>query len=237
MSAHAFTNTRWTLVQTLHEADAPRAAKALNELCQIYWRPLYAFVRRSGRDHHEAQDLTQAFFAHLLDKNAFERADAGKSRLRNFLLGSLKNFLINDYQASQREKRGGALVKIAMDDAEQIYDAHLQNTDTPECLYEREWALTLLDQVFAELEAETIARGQERLFMLTKDALLGDKTETGYQAIAKELELSESAVKVAVHRLRRRYRQLLRRQIIDTLVDGANPDEELDGIISALRPT
>lgn len=238
MNGYRFDNTRWSLVQRLREDDAPRAALALNELCQIYWRPLYAFVRRSGRSHHEAEDLTQGFFSMLLEKDVFARADAEKSRLRNYLLASLKHYLINDYHHANREKRGGGATTIAIDmiGAERHYEAHLSDQKTPESVYEREWALTLLDRVLEDLGQEMAARGQKQLFSLTKGALLGEGAEMSYQAIGEELNLSESAIKVAVHRLRRRYRQLLRRHVADTLDASADPDAEIDSIIAALRP-
>ncbi len=237
MSAEAFSNTRWSLVQQLHEADLPLAERALDELCQIYWQPLYAFVRRSGRSHHEAQDLTQGFFARLLETKLFERADAQKSRLRNYLLASLKHYLINDYHHTQREKRGGKVIHVDIDPevAEASYNQQAIGQRTPEQLFDREWALTLLCKVMADLDREMTGRGQGRLFAQIKATLVGETTEQGYRAIGKEVGLTESAVKVAVHRLRRRYRQLLRREVSDTLSADADPDEELNEILAILR--
>ena len=237
MPGYQFANTRWSLIQTLRESDPSAAQRALDELCQVYWYPLYAFVRRSGRSHHEAEDLTQSYFAHLLDKEMFSDANAEKGRLRNFLLTGLKRFMINHYHYHQREKRGGAdtHLSLATIDANERYEQALTDSDSPEKVYQREWALTLLDQVLSTLREEMIARGQGPFFEKTKDRLTGENQATGYQDVAESLGWSVSAVKVAVHRMRRRYRQLLQRRVTETLTDASQADEEIAAIAAALR--
>ncbi len=233
MSGNAFAQTRWSLVQRLREHDAPRAARALEELCQIYWRPLYAYVLRSGRSHHEAEDLTQGFFATLLEKRAFETADAEKGRLRNYLLTGLKHYLVNDYHHHHRQKREGHYKVISLDGRGDLEVS--TSTDSPDALYEKEWALVLLQEVLRTLEGEMTSRGQGLLFQKTQGALMGDDQGRSYRDIGRSLGLTESAIKVAIHRMRRRYRQLLHRQVADTLAPGIDPDDEIDHIIAALR--
>lgn len=235
MGVDSFVNTRWSLVQAA-SGDEPRAIKALDELCQLYWRPIYAFMRRGGKSHHEAEDLTQGFMARFIEAGGFDSADAEKSRLRNYLLASAKHYLISAHHHAQRAKRGGGTVAMPIEDAELACADLLREHETPESIYEKEWALTLLHGVLDQLGDEMAQRGQSDLFEAVRPCLLGESAALNYRELGQSLDLSESAVKVTVHRLRRRYRQLLRQWIADTLTSEADTDAELEHLISTLRP-
>ncbi len=231
-----FAATRWTVVlAAADQRDAPAAADALAELCRTYWYPLYAFIRRRGYESHAAEDLTQEFFARLLDKRLLAGADREKGKFRAFLLAAVKNFLANEWDRSRAQKRGGGRAVVAWDalSAEARYQLEPAHELTPERLFERRWALGLLDQVLARLQDEFDEGGKARLFDALKGTLAGGMIET-YAAIADRLGISEVAVKVAVHRLRRRYRELLRAEIAHTVADPAEIDEEIRHLLNCL---
>jgi RNA polymerase sigma-70 factor (ECF subfamily) len=222
----SFPTTRWTLI--LHAGQTDSAARtALAELCQAYWYPLYAFVRRRGHAADDAQDLTQAFFAHVLEHEAIGRATADKGRFRTFLLAALKNYLANEWDKARAQKRGGGETIISLDHAaaEERYRHEPSHDLTPERLFERRWALTLLDQVLAKLQQEYHADGKAELFEALKPALVGGGDS--YALLAARLGRSEGAMKVAAHRLRQSYRALIRREIAETVADGDLEDEVL----------
>jgi RNA polymerase sigma factor (sigma-70 family) len=220
-----FPTTLWTVV--LHAGrDAPaRAQAALAQLCQAYWYPLYSFVRRRGHSPHDAEDLTQAFFAQLLEKHGLERVDPELGRFRTFLLASLKNFLANDWDRSHARKRGGGRTIVALDEqsAESRYRREPSHDMTPERHFERQWAMTLLDQALDVLRDEYQAEGNGDLFTELKAVLIGQPA--AYAEMAARLRRSAGAIKVAVHRLRHRYRALLRARIAATVGEGAVEDE------------
>lgn len=230
-----FPTTLWTVVLHAGGADAGQARSALARLCEGYWFPLYAFVRRRGHASHDAQDLTQAFFTHLLEKHGLGRVDPEQGRFRTFLLAALKNFLANEWDKTQALKRGGGHTIMALEQAtaEARYLREPCHELTPERLFERQWALTLLDQVLTSLRAEYHAAGNGDLFEELK-SVLGGGAHT-YAALATRLGKTEGAIKVAAHRLRHRYRALMRAQIAQTVTD-ADVDEELRHLLTIMSP-
>lgn len=220
-----FPTTLWTVVLHAGRDEPAQARAALEQLCQGYWYPLYSFVRRRGYSPHDAQDLAQAFFVHLLEKRGLGRIDPEQGRFRTFLLASLKNFLANDWDRANARKRGGgkSIVSLEQESAESRYQLEPSHNLTPERHFERQWALTLLDQVLAALRDEYHADGKVDLFEELKAALTGQAG--AYAEIAARLRSSEGAIKVAIHRLRHRYRELMRARIAETVGEGDVEDE------------
>jgi RNA polymerase sigma-70 factor (ECF subfamily) len=234
--AAGFAATRWTLVLAARGDVSPRASEAMAELCRVYWYPLYAYLRRRGYDTHDSEDLTQEFFLRLLDKNYLAGVDREKGKFRAFLLASLKHFLANQWDRSQAQKRGGRQVLIPLDalSAESRYRLEPAHNLTPERLFERQWAITVLDRVLALLQAEFAAEGKQTLFETLKPFLTGSGQPAGYAQVAADLGMTEAAVKVAVHRLRRRYRQRLRDEIAQTVASPEEIDEEIQYLLACL---
>jgi len=219
-------------------ADASSAAadQALTTLCETYWYPLYAFLRSRGSTVEDAQDLTQAFFARVLEKHALRQADPARGRFRSFLLASLKNFASNEHDRDVARKRGGGvpLVSLEFESAEGRFQLEPPSHETPERIFDRRWALTLLDRVLSRLNAEMAGAGREAQFDRLKTYLTGDEPQLSYAQTASELGMSEGAVKVAVHRLRRQFRDLLRDEIAQTVSSPAEIDDELRHLWSAV---
>lgn len=232
-----FTATHWSVIFTAANGGAPESAAALEQLCRTYWYPLYAFVRRQGHSPEDAEDLTQGFFAHLLRKEYVKLADPARGKFRSFLLAGLKHFVANEWARSTRLKRGGAEVPLSWDRERAEHRYGLGPTDhlTPEMIYEKQWAITLLEQVLARLKQEQIAAGREHLFNEVKGWLWGDKGGMACAELARRLGLTEAALKAAVHRLRLRYRELLREEISRTVATPLEVQEEWDALRSALR--
>ncbi len=214
-----FATTHWSLVVAAGQGDSPDAKAALATLCQIYWYPLYAYVRRHGHNPHEAQDLTQEFFARLLEKDYLHDADRERGKFRSFLLTAFKHFLSKERDRANALKRGGGRPTLSLDlpAGEQRYRREPADQSTPETIYERRWALTLLDQVITRLREEFVAAGKGPLFERLKVFLTGERGPEPYARLAVELDLTEGALKVAIHRMRRRYRELLRAEIAQTV--------------------
>jgi RNA polymerase sigma-70 factor (ECF subfamily) len=235
-SAQKFATTHWSWIQAARDGRSSQARDALASLCAAYWYPLYAFVRHSGHKPHDAQDLTQAFFLRLLEKDYLRTADRARGRFRSFLLASLKHFLCNEYDSARARKRGGgrAVLSLDLDDAETRYRREPAHQVTPERLFERRWALTLLDQVLDRLRAEWTDADKQKLFEALKPLLTGEKSAESYGALAMACATTEGAIKVHVHRLRRRYRELLREEIGRTLQDPGQVDEEIQELFGAL---
>ena len=230
-----FATTRWTVVLTAGRGSTPQADMALEELCRTYWYPLYAFIRRHGRTREDAEDLTQSFFVRFLEKNYLEGLNSDKGRFRAFLLAALKHFLANEWDKANRLKRGGGLRPLSLDwqSADTRYQIDPADNLSPDKLYDRAWAVTLLERVIGRLRDESAADGRSELFEQLKPFLMVGKSAIPYAQAAAKLELSEGAIRVAVHRLRRRYRQLLREEIGQTLADPALVEEELRALFSA----
>ena len=231
-----FATTRWTLVLSAGRKSSVRSDQALNELCQTYWCPLYAYVRRRGHVKEDAEDLVQAFFTRLLARNDFEGLSAERGRFRAFLLASLKHFLANEWDRSQRQKRGGGLIPLSLDweSAEERFHLDPPDLTHPERNFDREWALALLERVIDRLRQESIAAGRGELFERASGFLMLGETAIPYAAAAEKLRVTEGALRVAVHRLRQRYRQLLRDEISQTLNDPTQVADELQSLPAAL---
>jgi len=227
-----FLPTRWTVVLTAGRQDTSRAREALSQLCQTYWYPLYAYARRRGHSPADAEDLTQAFFARLLARDSLRDVDRGKGKFRSFLLASLKHFLADEWDKSRAQKRGGGEPVVPLD-AETRYAREPAHELTPDKLYDRQWAMTLLDQVLARLSAEYSAEARTKQFETLKVFLTAGKGAIPYSEAAKQAGMSEGAAKVAVHRMRKRYRELLRDEIAQTVSDPAQVEEEIRALFAA----
>ncbi len=235
-AAREFATTRWSVVIAAGSPSSPKSAAALSHLCQAYWYPLYAFVRRQGHSAHDAQDLTQEFFARLLEKNYLAAVSREKGRFRSFLLASLKHFLANEWDKARALKRGGGQEIIHLDahDAETRYHLEPKEVQSADKIYERRWAMTLLDRVLERLREEQVAAGKAEQFELMKTCLMGERAAQPYAELAGQLKMTEGNVKVIVHRLRQRYRELLRSEIAETVASPADVDEELRQLFAAL---
>jgi RNA polymerase sigma-70 factor (ECF subfamily) len=233
-----FATTHWSLVVAARpdEASETRARKALEELCRAYWYPLYAFVRYRGYSAEDAQDLTQAFFARIIETGGFASADPERGRFRSYLLGAMKHFLANEWHRARTQKRGGQVQVIEWDalDPETRYAGASTQADDPEHLFDREWALETISGALQCLRDEMVKAGKGEQFDALKGSLTGEG-DLPREEIAGRLEMSEGAVKVAVHRLRQRYRKLLRATIAETVRDEASLDEEMRYLLTVLR--
>ena len=234
--AIAFATTQWTVVLNA-QGESPAAQEALEKLCRTYWWPLYGFVRRQGYSPEEAQDLTQGFFAMLLERRDFDAVRQEKGRLRSYLLASLKNFLAKAHRRATTIKRGEGRPLVPLDELLARERADLEPTDalSADRIYERRWALTLLEQVLARLGEEYRVAGSTRLFEELKQLLADDPDRPSQAEIARELGIAENAVKQAFHRLRQRYRLLLREEIAQTVVAPDDVEDELRHFIAVLQ--
>ncbi len=223
------------MIVSAGRSHSPEAGRALAVLCENYWFPLYAFVRRAGYSPEDAQDLTQEFFARLLAQRFLTKVDRQKGRFRSFLLAAMKHFLADQWDRAHAQKRGGHQTVISFDslDAETRYRLEPAQGLTPEKMFEKQWALSLLEQVLSRLHAELVAEGKAALFEALKDTLTGVRSTT-YAAIGVELGMTEGAVKVAAHRMRRRYRDLLREEIAQTVASSDEIGDEIRCLLSCL---
>jgi RNA polymerase sigma-70 factor (ECF subfamily) len=224
------------LVVTAARPDTTRAQDALERLCQTYWHPLYYYVRRRGYGVDDAQELTQAFFAKLLERHWLADAQQEKGKFRTFLLTAMERFLANEWDKVRALKRGGgrAHVPIQLDTAETRYGVDPQDTRTPEQAFEYRWATTLLGEVVKRLETEYEKRGQKAVFTGLKACLVRDRQSQPYAELAAQLGMGEAAVKVAVHRLRQRYRELLRAEVAETLASPVEVEAEMRHLFGVL---
>ena len=231
-----FLTTHWSVVLAAGRSGSTRARGALEKLCQTYWYPLYAFVRRLGHGPHDAEDLVQAFFAQCLEKDYLRAADRARGRFRSFLLMALKRFLANEWDAARARKRGGGALPISLEalTPEQRYALEPAERFGPDRLFERRWALTLLEKVLARLREEQVAAGRSAMFELLKESLTARGRAAPYAELAARLGTSEGAVKVAVHRLRQRYRELLEAEIANTVASPEEVAEERRYLLSVL---
>jgi RNA polymerase sigma-70 factor (ECF subfamily) len=231
-----FATTHWSVVQRAGDSRSPDSAAALEKLCTAYWYPLYAYVRGSGHGPEESRDLTQEFFARLLEKKWISDADPQRGRFRSFLLVALKRFLANEWHHAQASKRGGNCQCIAMDglEAEERFRLEPRDNATPDVLFERSWATTLIASVQSRLGAEMAAAGEVERFNALEPTLAGEQTELGYRELAGRFGVSENTVKSWVLRLRHRFRALLLEEISHTLADGEDPETELPELFAAL---
>jgi RNA polymerase sigma-70 factor (ECF subfamily) len=233
-----FASTHWSVVVAARRRSSPESREALATLCRAYWYPLYAFVRRQGYSAADAQDLTQGFFARLLQKQFLAAVEREKGKFRSFLLAAMKHFLANERDRARAQKRGGgaivSLETLDFETAESRYRREPAHNVTAERIFERRWALTLLDRVLDRLVAEYAVAGKALLFEQLKDCLTAPDSARSYAELAATLAMTEGAVKVAVHRLRRRYRELLRDEIAQTVADPREVDDEIRQLFAAL---
>jgi DNA-directed RNA polymerase specialized sigma24 family protein len=230
----AFSPTRWSLIAALRSGDEPARGAALDALCTAYWYPLYAYARRSGQGPDDAADLTQSFFAHLLEKEVFAMADPERGRLRTFLLSAMQRFLRDDWRKQQRLKRGSGVVPLSIDEAlaEQNYAHEPADKLTPEALYHRRWALTLIERTVLELRTTYAAQGKVALFDALSPTLTEDPDAATAVQLGAQLTMAPGAVRVAISRLRRRYRERLLAEVAGSL--DAQSETEVEEEIAAL---
>ena len=235
-SGAAFVATRWTLVVKAASSDTPQAREALAQLCGMYWYPLYAFVRRKGYAPADAEDLTQAFFARVLAEQFIAGADQKKGRFRAFLLTRLSHFLADEWDRVKAHKRGGGQPALSLDSrsAETRYQLEAVDPRSPDKLFEYHWAMTLLERVYERLRLEDQQQGHGELFEALKGCLVQARAAVAYADVASRLGLSEGALRVTVHRLRRRYRDLLRAEIAETVSGPEEVEEELHYLFRVL---
>ena len=233
---NGFETTRWSTVLAASGQPSGRTREALATLCGTYWYPLYTYLRRRGHKAEDAEDLTQGFFTSLLEKGTLRAADPERGHFRSFLLASLQHYVSNERARARAEKRGGSTLLLQLDDADRRYRLEPPDERTPETFFEREWARTVLDRAGASLREEFRRRGKEAVFDGLKEHLIGDADRLSYREIGIRLGLSEGATRVAVHRLRRRFGELLRREIGATVFHPQDIDEEIRCLIRAVAP-
>jgi len=234
--AGRFATTHWSVVLQAGQPGAPGYQQALETLCRGYWFPLYAYLRRHGYDSHQAEDYTQAFFCKVLEKQVLRLADSKRGRFRSFLLATLKNFLADERDRARAQKRGGGrkLLSIDFNEAENQYALEPADRLSPEKLFDKSWALTVLERTMACLKAELAGKNKKELFDHLKIYLTAEKGSIPYRDTAAELNMTEAAVRTAVHRLRRHYRKSLRDEIAQTVTTEDQIDEEIDDLFAAL---
>jgi RNA polymerase sigma factor (sigma-70 family) len=232
----SFQNTLWSRILAAGNSDSARALQAFEELATVYWRPVYAFVRRAGHDRHRASDLTQAFFAYIIHRNLLKKADPKRGRFRSFLLGTLKDFLSHEKEKENALRRGGDREFVSIDEAnaEGLYLNEPSSDLTPDKLFDRQWAMAVLGEALRRLRADYARAGMTDLFTALEPYLTGD-AESRYAALAERLDRSEGTVRVLIFRLRDRFRQLIRAVIADTVSDLEQLEMELAHFRDVLR--
>ena len=232
----AFNTTHWSVVLAVRQSDSTRAQQALAKLCQTYWYPLYAYVRRRGYAAPDAQDLTQAFFEQLLERRSLNSATPQLGKFRSYLLTAMKHFLASEWKHGTAQKRGGGARILSLDwaAAEQRFDLEPATHASPDKLFEKQWAVTILGDVLNRFEREYRNEDKAELFSALKGTLMGLRESQPYAELARNLGISESAVKVSVHRLRKRYRELVHDEIANTLGDPAEVEAEMRHLFHVL---
>jgi RNA polymerase sigma-70 factor (ECF subfamily) len=233
-----FTTTRWTLVRAAKRRHDPAGSEAFAKLCERYYEPLYSYLRRRGYTREDAQDLTQGFMTRLIEKDVLHHADPARGRFRAFLLTSLKHYTANEHARASAVKRGGGAPPLTLDvtAAENRYRLEPRDDLTPERLYDRRWALGVLERALAQLRAEFRAAGREPFLDAVHGSLMGDAEAGSYRDIGDRFGMTENAVKVAAHRVRRRYRDLLRAEVAEMVESEREVEDELRYLMSALGP-
>lgn len=233
---HGFETTDWTLVRTAREGDDRRARAALARLCGNYWLPLYVYVRHLGHSPDDAADLVQGFFTALLEKNYLKRVDPEAGRFRTFMLSSLKNYLANERAKERTQKRGGDAVLVPLDSrqAERLAKSDSSDGATPEDVFHRRWARTVVDRTLARLREERAAVGKAEEFDLLSQHLIGEEPHTPYRDLAERLGTTEGALRVAVHRLRTQFGEILRHEIRQTMLQPQDIDREVRELLATL---
>jgi RNA polymerase sigma factor (sigma-70 family) len=231
----SFVTTRWTLVVAAADPDSPESQEALATLCQDYWYPLYVYARRRGNNPEDARDLTQGFFAKLLEKNYLKAADRERGRFRTFLLTAMQGYMANEWDKERAQKRGGGQTPISLDIEWAEGGLVFEPPDdlTPEAIFEKCWALAQFEKVVDRMRAEMSLPGKERRFEILKGYVTGEGRDVPYRDVADELDVSESSVKVAVHRMRKRFGELLRQEVAQTVAGPESVEEEVRHLLSA----
>jgi RNA polymerase sigma-70 factor (ECF subfamily) len=231
-----FATTHWSVVLAAGQGESEQSKKALESLCVAYWYPIYVYVRRKGYGPEDAQDLTQEFFYQVIAKDHLRLADRNKGKFRNFLLGVLNHFIAHEWSRAHRQKRGGNFTFLSLDQEapEDRYRLEPADNETPEKNFERQWALTMLDLAMKALEKECKADGKGALFSEVKGCLSGERETGAYAAISERLGMSEAALRVAVHRLRRRFGELLRNEVAHTVATKGEAEEEMRSLMHLL---
>jgi len=234
--AGRFATTHWSIIIAASDSASSQHEPALSTLCQTYWFPLYVYLRRRGYDNHQAEDYTQGFFAGILERKGLQKADPKFGKFRSFLLASLKNFLADEWDRDRAQKRGGDRKVLSLDfnAAASRYAQEPEHKLSPEKLFERSWALTVLCRAMDRLKAESTVSNKQQLFDCLKIYLTAEKDAVPYKDVADKLNMTKGAVKVTVHRLRRRYRELVRDEIAQTVTTEAQIDEEIRDLFAAL---
>jgi RNA polymerase sigma factor (sigma-70 family) len=231
-----FATTHWTVVLAAGSGEMERSKVALEKLCQVYWFPLYAYVRRRGYSSHDAQDLTQGFFECLLKRQSLVHADPNRGRFRSFMLGAMNHFIADEWNKARAQKRGGKDTNISLDieDAENRLDHNPARHDSPDVAFDKEWATALLNEVLNRLEQEYRSAGKKDLFDGLSGALAGSRNSVSYAELAKRLSLTDGNARVAVHRLRKRYRELLLTEIANTVRSPEDINDELHHLFKTM---
>lgn len=231
-----FTTTRWTVVLAAGQQDTGASQAALESLCQTYWFPLYAYLRRRGYPKEQAEDYTQGFFVHVLEKRSFRKASPENCRFRTYLLSSLKNYVTDQWRAAQTQKRGKGkqILPFDVEDAETRYSLDPGDPHTPESFFERSWALTVLEHAMERLQSEYAHRGKSQQFEHLKGHLVGKPDNASYGQMAAALNMTESAARVAAHRLRLRLRAFVRAEVAQTVATPDAVEDELRDLFAAL---
>lgn len=232
-----FVTTRWSVVLAAgSKSESTQAQNALARLCHVYWYPLYAYVRRRGHNAHDAQDLTQAFFEQLLRRQSLAGVDPERGRFRSFLLTAMNNFLVGEWKRASAQKRGGGRENLSLDwaAAERRFDLEPATTDSPDRIFEKQWALALLEEVLNRLESEYEAEKKGELFAAIKETLMGRRESQPYAVLAQTLGMTEGSIKVAAHRMRKRYRELIRAEIANTLEHCEDVEAEMQYLFRVL---
>ncbi|MGI8601553.1 MAG: RNA polymerase sigma factor [Verrucomicrobiales bacterium] len=231
-AAPDFLTTHWSVVIRARDAEPTEALTALEQLCLAYWQPLYTFARCSGLTPPDAQDVVQGFFAQLIARQGLRRVDPSKGRFRSFMLASLRNFMADERDRAHAAKRGGGAEVLSLDFAlaEKAFERQFANSESPERAFDRAWAMAVLERAQARVREECVAAGKGGLY----EALGPASAEESYASVGARLGLSESAIKTAAFRLRRRYRDLIRNEIAQTVSTEAELNDELDGLLCAV---
>jgi RNA polymerase sigma factor (sigma-70 family) len=230
-----FPATKWSAIQRAAADPSPASLAALEDLCRIYWPPLYAFLRRSGHDTHGAKDLVQGYLARLLQRDDLAGVSPEKGRFRTYLLTGLRNYLVSEVRREGAQKRGGGLTSFSLDtrDAEALYSTLLADTATPDLAFDRRWAEMILDRALETLRQEYLQRGKDQLYEMLKSSITADTAED-YASLGRRLGMTAGAVAVVIHRLRLRLRELVRAEVVQTVGSAADLEEEMRSLLAIL---
>lgn len=234
-----FATTHWSVVLAAGREHTPQSDRALAALCQLYWHPLYTYVRRRGYSPHDAEDLTQEFFARILARNDVATVSRERGKFRSYLLAAINHFLSDEWDKARAQKRGGGRAVIHLDSAvaESFHAQEQADAMTPERYFDQRWAITVLEEVYRQLRQEYQRDGKAALFEALRFALMGERSAVPYACLARQMNLTEAAVKVAVHRLRKRYRQVLGELVAGTVASPDEVDEEMRHLLCAVSDT